>query len=228
MSLQDLPYELLNYTLKKVKLNPLLALRQTSIDCRNVTTVALANKKLQFTCPPGISKASKSLDYCSQRTNWLDVAFVTTATKLKIYSYSDFLMVENSLQGVTHLTLENCNQLTNVSALGNLHTLDLAECNRIIDVSALGKLNTLRLSSCRRVVDVSALGNLHTLDLLSTGVVDVSALGNVHTLDLSCCKWITDVSALGNVHTLSLVGCTDLTNVSALGNVHTLSLSYCS
>ena len=36
MSLQDLPYELLSYTLKKVRLNPLLALRQTSVDCRNV------------------------------------------------------------------------------------------------------------------------------------------------------------------------------------------------
>ena len=159
MSLQDLPYELLSYTLKKVRLNPLLALRQTSIDCRNVATVALANQKLQFTCPSGISNASKNLYYCSQRTNWLDVPFVTTAKKLEIYSFFDFLMIKYVLQGITHLYIKNCNNLTDVSDLGNLHTLDINGCKYLTDVSALGKLHTLNLIDCNILTNVSALEN---------------------------------------------------------------------
>jgi len=82
-----------------------------------------------------------------------------------------------------HLDLNNC-ELTDVSALGNVHTLDLSDCN-IEDVSSLRNVHCLKLSYCKRITDVSALGN-------------------VHTLDLRGCKKITDVSALGNVQTLIL------------------------
>ena len=72
--------------------------------------------------------------------------------------------------------------VTDVSALGNVHTLDLSG-TQVIDVSALGKVHTLYLYGTQ-VTDVSALGNVHTLYLSGTQVTDVSALGNVHTLDL--------------------------------------------
>src|SRR5208282_3557439 len=90
---------------------------------------------------------------------------------------------------------------------------------KVTDVSALGKVHTLDLYGTQ-VTDVSALGNVHTLNLSHTKVTDVSALGKVHTLDLSDTQ-VTDVSALGNVHTLNL-GSTKVTDVSALGKVHTL------
>ena len=71
----------------------------------------------------------------------------------------------------------------------------------VTDVSALGNVHTLRLYNCRGVTDVSALGNVHNLLLYRCfGVNDVSALGKVHTLDLSRCSGVTDVS----VHTLTL------------------------
>ena len=40
----------------------------------------------------------------------------------------------------------------------------LTYCN-ITDVSALGNVHTLTLSCCKQITDVSALGNVHTLDL---------------------------------------------------------------
>ena len=86
----------------------------------------------------------------------------------------------------------------------------------ITDVSALGKVHTLELFGTL-VSDVSALGNVHKLGLRKTNVTDVSALGKVHTLDLSYTK-VTDVSALGNVHTLDL-SYTNVTDISALKNV---------
>ena len=53
--------------------------------------------------------------------------------------------------------------ITDVSALGHVHTLDLSRCNGITDVSALGHVHTLNLSGCNGITDVSALGNVHTL-----------------------------------------------------------------
>ena len=96
------------------------------------------------------------------------------------------------------LMLERKNQLA----------LKLSNCDNVSDVSALANVHALNLSSCNNVRDVSALANVHTLDLSwCVNVSDVSALANVHTLDLSYCRNVRDVSALGNVHSLSLSGC---------------------
>ena len=76
-------------------------------------------------------------------------------------------------------------------------TLNLSG-TQVTDVSALGSVHTLGLSHTY-VTDVSALGNVHTLNLRSTYVTDVSALGSVHTLDLVWTQ-VTDVSMLPNVN----------------------------
>mmetsp|Transcript_6913 Transcript_6913/g.21066 ORF Transcript_6913/g.21066 Transcript_6913/m.21066 type:complete len:181 (-) Transcript_6913:38-580(-) len=95
--------------------------------------------------------------------------------------------------------------------------LDLSNCQDLVDVGALGQVHTLYLNGYTGVVDVSTLGTVHTLDLRGcTGIVDVSALGTVHTLDLSRCTGIVDVSALGTVHTLDLSGCTGVIDFSAV------------
>jgi hypothetical protein len=130
-------------------------------------------------------------------------------------------------QNMIKRDLSYCRGVTDVSALGGVHTLNLRGCSGVTDVSALGGVHTLDLSHCANVTDVSALGGVHTLDLSHTNVTDVSALGGVHTLNLSHCYRITDVSALGGVHTLDLYDCTNITDVSALGGVHTLNLSGC-
>ena len=84
-------------------------------------------------------------------------------------------------------------------------SLNLSWCDDITDVSALGGIHTLHLSRCSNVTDVSALGGVHTLDLSRCdNIKDVSALGGVHTLNLSGCSKITDVSALRGV--INLIG----------------------
>jgi len=83
--------------------------------------------------------------------------------------------------------------------------LDLSECNQITDVSALGKTHTLLLMHCDKIKDVSPLGKVHNLDLsYCDNIEDVSALGNVSNLNLHGCLKIKDVSALSKVHTLTL------------------------
>jgi len=47
-----------------------------------------------------------------------------------------------------------------------LTSLTLVCCNGVTDVSALGGVHTLTLKICDGVTDVSALGGVHTLTLL--------------------------------------------------------------
>ena len=97
----------------------------------------------------------------------------------RIYVYS---RVQNPGRQIS-LKLIYCDRVTDVSALGNVHTLNLTCCRKVTDVSALGKVHTLNLRGCSRVTDVSALGKVHTLNLSSCdGVTDVSALGKVPIL----------------------------------------------
>ena len=115
------------------------------------------------------------------------------------------------------LDLSWCAGITDVSALGKVHTLNLYRCINITDVSALGSVHTLYLEGCINITDVSALGSVYDLNLQGCiGITDVSMLGSVHTLNLRRCTSITDVSALTNVHTLNIRGCTGITNTSML------------
>ena len=91
--------------------------------------------------------------------------------KYSLMYYDDILFRQRVLNKIAnpnkqlHLDVSNCNQITDVSALGNVHTLDLTYCCDITDVSALGNVHTLDLSYCDNITDVSSLGNVHKLYL---------------------------------------------------------------
>jgi hypothetical protein len=65
-----------------------------------------------------------------------------------------------------HLQLSNSGyRITDLSALGNVHTLDLGDCE-ITDVSMLGNVHTLDIRNCKNITDVSfsaIVRNVHTL-----------------------------------------------------------------
>ena len=88
----------------------------------------------------------------------------------RIYVYS---RVQNPSRQISiSLNLSNCFGVTDVSALGKVHTLYLSRCSRVTDVSALGKVHTLDLYRCSGIINVrgqaqSALKNVHTLYLFS-------------------------------------------------------------
>jgi len=86
--------------------------------------------------------------------------------------------------------------------------VDFCWCKQITDVSMLGNVHTLILYACKQITDVSMLVNVNTLNLnWCNGITDVSMLGNVHKLDLHNCYRITDVSMLSNVYELNLAWC---------------------
>ena len=61
------------------------------------------------------------------------------------------------------IDLGGYSEVTDVSMLSNVHTLDLRCCSDVTDVSMLGNVHTLDLSGCFYMTDVSMLGNVHTL-----------------------------------------------------------------
>jgi hypothetical protein len=126
------------------------------------------------------SNVRKTMVYLSLKDNDVAMRFYRDDA-FRIYVYS---RVQNPSRQI-FLKLINCSEVTDVSALGNVHTLDLSGCSRVTDVSALGNVHTLNLRGCRKVTDVSALGKVHTLNLhWCYGVTDVSALGNVKYLKI--------------------------------------------
>ena len=94
---------------------------------------------------------------------------ITTRTDLKKYNINQ----------LNNLIIEN---ISDVSALGNVYDLELHYCYNITDVSALGTVYNLSLRGCKNISDVSALGKVHTLKIVDCDkITDVSALKNVHT-----------------------------------------------
>ncbi len=107
-----------------------------------------------------------------------------------------------------------------VEASVALQTLNLGnKCSGLSDVSPLSGLDalqTLDLSSCQGLSDVSPLSvldALQTLNLGNTGLSDVSPLSGLvalQTLDLSSCQGLTDVSPLMDLHSERLPSIQDL------------------
>lgn len=130
---------------------------------------------------------------------------------------------------VHHLSLWG-EEVTDVSALRNVHHLELNFCQKVTDVSALGTVHHLLLNNCNNIIDVSALSNVRYLEILQcNGVTDVSVvLERVHRLRLIACDSLTNITmpVSSTVRHLSLVSCRKVTDVSALGGVHHLELEY--
>ena len=81
--------------------------------------------------------------------------------------------------------LVGCKNISDVSPLAKIKSVDLSSCSKVEDVSKLGVENEyLNLSLCKNVKNVSKLGGVSQLILKDTGVLDVSALRNVGNLDL--------------------------------------------
>jgi len=65
------------------------------------------------------------------------------------------------LSSLQTLRLYKCG-ITDVSALGTVHTLTLDRCQGITDVGALGSVHTITIDHCQNITDVSSLSTVHT------------------------------------------------------------------
>ena len=114
---------------------------------------------------------------------------------------------ENALLAkIAHIEISNDRSITDddmlpinkIVQLGQVNSLNLWNCKNVTDVSSLGQVHSLNLSETN-ITDVSSLGQVHSLNLSETNITDVSSLGQVHLLNLRHCYNVTDVSSLGPV-----------------------------
>jgi len=149
---------------------------------------------------------------CSKRLNLIckDVNYTNDIYDIKCEENIDLALAFNKSIKL-HLTLSiyvknyvknyDKNEALSIS-IGKLYSLSVYGSDNLTDVSMLGNVHTLKLMYCERITDVS------NLDLTGCmNVSDVSNLGNVHTLNLSFCNKIRDISMLGNVKELDLYEC---------------------
>ena len=96
--------------------------------------------------------------------------------------------------------------LTDATALADVHSLELSCCQYISNVSSLAGVYNLTLNWCDSITDVCGLGSVHNLTLCCRYITDVSGLAGVHNLTLSnCLLGITDVSGLAGVQNLTFI-----------------------
>ena len=159
------------------------------------------------------------------------------ATVAKIYSFTHL-----NAAG-THRRPGKITDLSNLTGLINLQTLNLSVCTALTDVSGLAGLTNLQsldLNYCKALTDVSGLAGLTNLQSLNlsycAALIDVSGLAgltNLQSLNLFLCAALTDLSVLAgltNLQSLNLSVCTALTDVSGLAgltNLQSLDFSMC-
>jgi internalin A len=125
--------------------------------------------------------------------------------------------------------------LSVLSGLTALQSLDLSWCEVVSDLSVLSGLTALRslnLQGCTGVSDLSGLAGLNALQSLKLShcrsVSDLSALiglNALQSLDLQGCRGVSDLSGLVGLsllQSLTLWSCTGLSDLSGLSGLHAL------
>ena len=142
-----------------------------------------------------------------------NISDVTSLRNVKNLNLCGCLKIKKGVSelGNAHcLNLSGCSWLQNrdIAALAGVHTLSLNYCQDISNVTPLGQVHSLDLRGCVQIEDVSALSLVTNLDISwCWQVSDVSNLGALRTLNLRGCAKVTDISALSNVKHLDVKGC---------------------
>lgn len=73
------------------------------------------------------------------------------------------------LNNIPKVFLEHCNWLTDITALGNNHSVDLRYCDKVKRVDNLSSVPIVTIIGCAGIENYSCLQNVHRLKVLRTG-----------------------------------------------------------
>ena len=145
-----------------------------------------------------------NLSFCSKRLNFIcKGSNITNSNVYKLNIVSFYKTINLAIDFNKRIKLK----------------LNLSFSNYISDVSNLGNVHTLNLSWCENIIDFSSLCNNQILNLTGCKISDLSNLVNVDTLNINCCKNVKDVSMLVNVKKLDISYCNNLRDVYMLRNI---------
>jgi hypothetical protein len=127
------------------------------------------------------------------------------------------------------IKLSGCNNISDVSSLGNLRELNLFRCTQVRDVSALGKVHKVNIGNCPLIEDISALTGVYDLNITGFKGTNLPSLKSVKILNISNCRNISSLDPVGRqLEELNMIGCPLIRNITMLHKVKKLKLSCCS
>lgn len=149
-----------------------------------------------------------------------------------------------SLSNLVQLSLSRLgvSNLTPLSSLQRLSSLEISYCNAITDLSPLASLKNLKylkIHECNKLTDLSPLASLPNLEVLRISYCDaisdlrpLASLSNLRTLYIFACKKVKDITPLASLTDLDCLSLAytrvkDLSPVSQLKELRELNLSGC-
>ena len=154
---------------------------------------------------------------------WLDTGSIEEFANLDgITLYYCNVSDVGALRHVSHISLQWCSMLADISQLGGQQSVrisgclitdvrsladvpdvTLQSCPQLSDVSCLGRQKKLALLECRNITDISTLTRVPHLHIRNAGVTALPPMENTH-LCVAACPRLTDISRLGAVGTLRI------------------------
>jgi hypothetical protein len=193
--------------------------------CKTVTTLFVAGKV------GGMLKILTSVDdihICRDETAWRSNGWHKMLHKYPGHFTGDIESFASTVKRCKYSVTRD-SELTELSTLTALQTLDLSYCRGLTslpELSVLTGLQILDLSYCRGLTslpELSTLTALQTLYLVCcyglTTLPELSTLTALQTLDLSECSGLTALPELGTLtelQTLNLSDCVNLTTMPCL------------
>ena len=173
-----------------------------------------------------------SLNFYSSRRPLEDAAAEKDgSTKFSFMAlYCEEIFDLTYLQYMQNVTIGGNDNITDVSMLGNVLTVNLMGCASLQSLNGLGKKNQrVSLSECDLIFDFSPLNTVCTVEIVNClGFTNSQHVSGVENLLLQSCINLTDVSHLSNVKHLKLIKCGNITELKNLGRVRTLEIKQCS
>jgi hypothetical protein len=132
------------------------------------------------------------------------------------------------LRQLTHLSLEDCLEVTDVSPLKDVLYLNLRNCRNIRIFNLLGKQKYLNVSGCRLLENkhLVSWNRIACLDVSSCFLVnDLTCLKDTLFLTANDCTGLKNVKLTGNNYLkVSLQNCRNLTELEVYGKIFCLSM----
>lgn len=103
---------------------------------------------------------------------------------LNYYNYSNYISDVSIFHYKIHaLTLNSCNNVTNVDLLNHIHCLYLLNCINITNINNLYCVHTLCLKNCVKIIDIYNLNSTYILNIINCkNIKDVGRLTKLNTL----------------------------------------------
>jgi hypothetical protein len=242
--------------LKKIPLPQLLSLKTYNMKIKDISNLINLRILKTFEIKKDISHLQPYLQELSYATSekTIDAIRFPYLTKIsfdqdlpKNFRFSNIssfssIILENSeiIDGTIfakntqkYLKLSYCDELSNISKLGNIKILDLRDCRGLKSLKGLGKStqHTVYVSYCLGIRDVSMLQSVQKLSLdFCQNIKNISTLIKIPYLSLRGCNKIRDFTNLGKFQKyLNLTGCQYLQNkdLNNFSNIPELIFSYC-